>query len=669
MKEKTKTILKIFFITFSIAYFTEIIFRILNGNNDIVLFRILLFASEISLVVTAIMALIPKKARNIFLIIYSFALSVYSIIQLTFHSLLGTFMSVRAGGEGGLGRVTDMIWTFIRAIHPVYLTLLIPFIFTLYVILKTKDPEKKEKPFLLGAVITVALAIGIHFINIYLLNVSLFSKKFQTETDENIYKYLEYTDIGVNRLGIMTFLVRDIYISIFPQTHASSNALTSLEVKQAEENYERVIDDTVWDELYEAETNVNIKKIDEYYRSRTITPKNEYTGLFEGKNFIHIFIEAFDMMAIDQDLTPTLYKLATEGWYFDNYYSPAFSNPTGESEFIAQTSMVPAPNISTPNVYSHNSYPYALMNLFKDAGYVTTSFHNYTDVYYDRETIQPAYGSDHYYNPLDPDFTIDNYWTNWPSDENLFEQAIPLFMDSEELFSTFIITVSMHFPYDVDSATTRKYWDLVKDLDTTTEIKRYKAKAIDLDRGLELLLEALEERGKLADTVIVLHSDHHPMHLSQEAIDEASPVDRIEDRNFDKTPMIIYNSEMDTKVISTPATTFDVFPTVANLFNLTYDPRLLAGNDLFSEESPHYAMFADGSWITEDGYYNATTSTFKSYKDETLSDEEIIEMNNFVSSIFSISKLNLEVNYFKYRDFDITYIEDEVEEIEEETEN
>ena len=58
------------------------------------------------------------------------------------------------------------------------------------------------------------------------------------------------------------------------------------------------------------------------------------TGIFKDKNLILIMVEAFDMIAINEKLTPTLYKLSTEGLNFDNYYTPKYSCTIGESEFI-----------------------------------------------------------------------------------------------------------------------------------------------------------------------------------------------------------------------------------------------------------------------------------------------------------------------------------------------
>ena len=56
--------------------------------------------------------------------------------------------------------------------------------------------------------------------------------------------------------------------------------------------------------------------------------------MFRDKNLIYIMVEAFDIISINEKLTPTLYKLYNEGLSFTNYYAPKYSCTTGESEYM-----------------------------------------------------------------------------------------------------------------------------------------------------------------------------------------------------------------------------------------------------------------------------------------------------------------------------------------------
>ena len=68
------------------------------------------------------------------------------------------------------------------------------------------------------------------------------------------------------------------------------------------------------------EGNDVLSELNAYFSSRTPTNKNEKTGMFEGCNLILITAESFSYLAIDPELTPTLYKLQTEGFNFTNFY-------------------------------------------------------------------------------------------------------------------------------------------------------------------------------------------------------------------------------------------------------------------------------------------------------------------------------------------------------------
>ena len=73
------------------------------------------------------------------------------------------------------------------------------------------------------------------------------------------------------------------------------------------------------------ETLISMHK---YFAAQPATKKNKYTGMFKGKNLIVITAEAFSHYVIDKDRTPTLYRLATKGIHFTNYYQPAWGVST-----------------------------------------------------------------------------------------------------------------------------------------------------------------------------------------------------------------------------------------------------------------------------------------------------------------------------------------------------
>ena len=110
----------------------------------------------------------------------------------------------------------------------------------------------------------------------------------------------------------------------------------------------------------------------------------------------------------------------------------------------------------------------------------------------------------------------------------------------------------------------------------------------------------------------------------------------------------------------------NLVPTIANLFNLEYDPRLYVGHDLLSEDYENRVIFADGSWIDEKAFYNASTGKIKYVDDnDAYTSEEIKKINTDVKNKISMSNLAIKTNYFNY--LDETKKEYNVTEIEEDT--
>lgn len=113
-------------------------------------------------------------------------------------------------------------------------------------------------------------------------------------------------------------------------------------------------------------------------------------------NFIYVFVEAFDKIAIDEKLTPTLYHLKEEGTYFNLFYFPQFHCTTSESELISLFFTLPV--IDTCNVSAHydKTSPQTIFKLFKKTGYHTSSYNNWNDQFYLLSQIHPILGPDEY---------------------------------------------------------------------------------------------------------------------------------------------------------------------------------------------------------------------------------------------------------------------------------
>ncbi len=648
MVERFKYFLKIFLCLFLSYFFIELTFKVITFKNILEwsTLRILIFNLSSSLLISFLLSFFKEKVVKIVILILVLFSGVYAITEMGFNNFMGNYMSFNAAGDGA-GRVGEYVIEFIKYIKLEYYLCLIPFIIILIIFIRKKDILTYIKYDYKQRALLAIIIVFSYLLGYTTLVIPFMQNSNQIKSNLKLYYEPTLIELSLRQFGTNRFLTRDLIYMVMPHNNNSSIIIdeeeNNVEQKPEEPNYIREIDDTKWQELMNNETNTNIKQLDEFYMSQNITSKNEYTGIFENKNLILIMVEAFDTIAINQDVAPTLYKMATEGFYFDNYYTPKYSCTTGESEYIGLTSIIPSSTVCTPNTYRNNTYTDTIFNLFNKKGYYSSSYHNWNDQFYSRTVLHQNMGSDKFY---DVDALGIKIIQGWQSDYDLMTNSMPHFINQDKFFS-FIITSSTHFPYDVDSTVVTRNWNKVKDLNYSTKIKRYLAKVAELDKGLEYLLSELQNQNKLDDTVIVLFGDHHPLKMGLGELNSASSFNRYEGFNEDRLPFIIYNSEIEGKTISTTASTFDILPTLANMFNLEYDPRLYVGKDIFSEDEK-IVIFTNGSWATDKALYFSSTGKYETLQDGV--DEEYInKINTKVSNWFTVSDLTLKTDYFKYR--------------------
>jgi phosphoglycerol transferase MdoB-like AlkP superfamily enzyme len=142
-----------------------------------------------------------------------------------------------------------------------------------------------------------------------------------------------------------------------------------------------------------------------------------------------------------------------------------------------------------------------------------------------------------------------------------------------------------------------------------------------------------------------MFGDHYPYGLPLEEINEVLPYD-LSDYENERTPFAIYTPSLTPTKFSQYTSYINLTPTLANLFNLDYDPRLYMGEDILSDDYKSLVTYADGSWKNNDVYYNATTAVLKNYTENNYTNEEIIDINNEINAKMNMSSLIIKNNYF-----------------------
>ena len=602
---------------------------------------IALFSIPIAIVLNILSSMLKPKINKIITYFFTIFISILFGAQLVYYSMYESILSFYSIVNGGqVAEFMDIIFDMMLRNWYGIVLLVLPIIALIILHLtKVIDFEKrniKETLFKIGilAAVQIIAILCVNFIN----PNNIYSNK-------NLYYNVHVPKLATKNMGFLTALRIDFQRFIFG---FEENLLieTVSDVNEDEEEQYNVTE-IDFDSLIANEKNKVIKEIHEYCKNEKPTNKNEYTGMFKGKNLVVLVAESFSTLAIREDLTPNLYKLYNEGFQFDNFYTPLFPVSTADGEYITDTSLIPKEGVWSFKEIVGNYMPYSYANVFEKLGYSSNAYHNHTATYYERDKYINTMGYNSYLavgTGLE-DRMDTSLWPN--SDYEMIDVTTKDYINNEK-FLAYYMTVSGHLNYTRSgNCMVYKNWNAVKNLPYSDKAKSYLAANLELDKAVGKLIENLQNAGKLEDTVIVISGDHYPYGLTLDEINELSTYER--DDTFEKyhMPLLIWSGSMKEPIkVEKISSSLDVLPTVLNLFGVEYDSRLLMGKDILSDAEP-LVILADRSFITDKGRYNAITQKLTPNEGVEVEDGYVKKINAIIYSKYKMSRLILENDYYR----------------------
>ena len=611
------------------------------------LLYIFLFSLCFGILARLIAAIIPQKIRKILYPLIGFIICFIYATEFFIKKSLQTFISITEIGTGTgdvVGGFSDMLLhTVISGFYMIILFFL-PFIIYCFFSRKYHPTplSKKHKiamPFISAG--AIALACGI---------------MFAIPNDRHIMTDEYFFNRCVSRIGLSPSLIADI----FHIQSEDSDKFTLINEAENEKvktdpNVEYNKTDIDFSERAKTESNSVIRSIDEYVAALSPSEKNEYTGLFKGKNLILITAEAFSAEVIDKERTPALYRMATKGIVFKDYYQPAWGGSTSSGEYSILTGLIPTSGVKSIRKTVGVDMSYTIGNQLRKEGYFSAAYHNGDYTYYSRHKTHCNLGYDTFTgmgNGLEKGVTV-----QWPqSDLEMIDYTVPQYIDKQP-FSIYYMTVSGHCLYNFSgNAMSEKNKELFKDSKEPETIRAYYAAQQELEFAMESLLKQLEEKNISDDTVIVISTDHYPYGLEKSptwGTDRDYLVDlygKNEKDPFirDHSALIIWSGCLENQspiVVDTPTYSVDILPTLSNLFGIAYDSRLLVGRDVFSKQEP-LVIFTDYSFITDKGSYLSSTGVFTPEKDVKIPDGYVDRIKTIIKNKMVFSKNVISSNYY-----------------------
>ncbi|MFH5837382.1 LTA synthase family protein [Proteiniclasticum sp. C24MP] len=651
---------------FGAILFMELILRV---NTEAIFFNAgllysVLFSGAASILIYLIAGFFKGSGRTAVISAALILLTLLFSSQLIYYKIFKTFYTVYSAGNGAqvLEFINDIF--FAMGKNALWLVLLFLPLIVFAVLIKKGDQSNYASSWKERGMLTLTLVI---FFGGALGGIHLGDKEVNSAYD--MYYRNNYPVASVNQLGLMTSMRIDLQRTVFgfeptlappplvevpeepenPEEPEENPTETPGEEETPVEETPVVYEENVMDIDYEAIINEtaseDLKNMHIYYSTRKPTMQNEYTGRFEDYNLILITAEGYSHYAVDEEVTPTLYKMQNEGFNFTNFYNPIWGVSTSDGEYVATTGLIPKSGVWSMYKSGSISMPFTMGNQLRELGYKTMAYHNHTYDYYNRDISHPNLGYE--YKGLGNGLDVRATWPE--SDLEMMELTTEEYMNDVP-FHTYYMTVSGHMRYSFSgNFIASKNKELVQDLPYTEAGKAYMATQIELDRAMEHLLNKLEEAGVADKTLIAISADHYPYGLEMNEISDLAGHEVESNFELYKSSFILYAKGMEPEVIDRPVSSLDIIPTISNLMGLEYDSRLMMGIDMFSDSDP-LIIFNNRSFITNKGKYNSVTKEFTLNEGVTMTDEEKDEYRRSISSEierqFYYSAMIIDTDYY-----------------------
>ncbi len=553
-----------------------------------------------------------SKVGKVFYILINTLFAILFLIQGVYYSTMGNFFDfsmMSAANEGA-----PYIINSLKNCNPLVYVAFIIVIVSVFIGIKFFPKKEKTNYIWLSFVVLVFLVLhNITPLTLGLANTELTWSSWRNA--RNIYN--SYNDINkaIKVSGFYEFSIRNFYMTYLK----SEEAITEDDIEFLESAFK------------EEKTN-----------------KNAYTGLLKDKNLIIVQLEGMDNWILNKDVTPTLYKMKSESVDFKNHYS--FYNGGGStfnSEFVINTGYI-TPFSYNRNAYTfnRNSFPYSLANLLKEQGYSVNAFHMNNGEFYSRTVNYINWGYDNYYGLSEMFKYNDNSYEL--DRELILQEEFSDLMFPDGKFFDYIITYSGHVPFTPNGSVCKMLIDVDKEeglIDEDEKIVMTEEECVyrqnkETDYMFELLLNKLEERNLLDNTVIVVVTDHYLYTL--EDISILAKYKETSNNLINHTPFFIWSKNLRHYDVNKVSSQINILPTLLNMFGLYNNKSLYIGEDVMSRDYLGIAFFSDYSWYDGNVYVDGGEVT----NGKSISEEDLENTNYIVNYLTRKNDLTLKYNYF-----------------------
>ena len=411
-----------------------------------------------------------------------------------------------------------------------------------------------------------------------------------------------------------------------------------------------------------AKANVSdLQAVKKYLKLNYVKPNSAYTGVAKGKNVMVIHLESFQQFLIGykwkgKEVTPNLNKLyhAKNTLSFPNFYNQVGQGKTSDAEMMLENSLFGLQSGSAMSSYgTSNTFESAPAILSQQGGYTTAVMHGGAGSFWNRNNAYKQFGYE-YFMPL-------SYYQNKPKyyigyglkDKIFFSQSIKYIERLPQPFYLKLITVTNHYPYDLD----KKNQSIAKTETGDETVDGYVQTAHYLDQAIGQLMRWLQKTGLAKNTLLVFYGDHYGIsgnhHKASAELLNQDEFTNFDNLKFQRVPLMFHMRGLKGGVKKTYGGEIDVLPTLLNLLGIKNQKTIQFGHDLLSKKAPQIVAQRNGDFITPlyakvgSTYYDTKTGEEIIKPDKKLK-TELVAISNKVTTQLSLSDRVIAGNLLRF---------------------
>lgn len=489
---------------------------------------------------------------------------IWSIVNWLYFQSYGLFVSFSMINlAGNLNGFADAIWAYVDGRVPLFL---LPSV--LYIIAVCLLPRRYERQWTMGGIICIS---GLSLV--VCSNILIHEVRREKGYDDGPLTVRKTLPLYVDEQKMLqdwesTYsLVRDHSIIEYMPLHVV---------------YEHKL------KAYRQSSQDALSEQEQTWMNQLYRPQKEASVQTPNSHLVLIVVESLETWPLYYEgITPHMNALRhhPHSLYADKIFSQIRYGMSADGQLIINTGLLPIQSGVASILYGDNIYPnFAHM-------YPRSSVFNPSKGTWNKSVMMPAFG---YKELYEPESISEETWWN---DLDLCTQAGDWLTASDSLSCTMVLTVSSHAPFDKVDIDVPAITP-----DAPTMMRRYLSCIHYADSCIGLLLDTLAAHGRMANTTVVITSDHIFFHGSRRrdfvpyAQAHGLP---ISEWNYN-VPLIVYAPAIAAGgEVNDQCYQMDIFPTILHAIGCSSYAWQGLGIDLYQPATPRI-LYQDDAYHLSD---------------------------------------------------------------------